>query len=194
MAKTKVPKKIGGVKVPKKVRKQAKKAIKLVESPVREFAISGLTAAAEALAQRTANELRAAGQTQRKANLAALDLGDMLREAAIEGARRFLAGFEEATQRATAARPARAASAPRPARKTATARKPRAAAKSTAAKPRAASKPKAAAKPAARTAPKPKATAKPKAPRKPAAKKTAARPRKPTARSGRPGAGPAAGA
>lgn len=180
MAKTKVPKRIGGVKVPKKVRKQAKKAIKLVESPVREFAISGLTAAAEALAQRTASELRAAGQTQRRASLAALDLGDMLREAAIEGARRFLEGFEEATQRASAARPARAA-ATSTARKPASAGKPRAAAK-----PRAGSKPAAAAEPAgAKTA-----TAKPKAARKPATKKPAAA-RKPT---GRRGGAPAAGA
>lgn len=184
MAKTKVPKRIGGVKVPKKVRKQAKKAIKLVESPVREFAISGLTAAAEALAQRTASELRAAGQTQRRASLAALDLGDMLREAAIEGARRFLEGFEEAAQRSsTAARPARAASASTTARKPAAARKPTAAAK-----PRAASKPKAAAKPAAK-----KPAAKPKAARKPAAKKPPAA-RKPTGRARPSGGSPAAGA
>ena len=187
MAKTKVPKRIGGVKVPKKVRKQAKKAIKLVESPVREFAISGLTAAAEALAQRTASELRAAGQTQRRASLAALDLGDMLREAAIEGARRFLEGFEEATQRASAARPARAA-ATSTARKPASARKPRAAAK-----PRAASKPAAAAKPAAKPAGAKKTAAKPKAARKPAAKKPAAA-RKPTGRARPSGGAPGAGA
>lgn len=96
MAKTKVPKRVGGVKVPKKVRKQAKKALKLVDAPlVRDFAITGLTAAAEALVQRTSAELRAAGGRQRKATLDALDLGDMLRAAAIEGARRFVEGFEQ---------------------------------------------------------------------------------------------------
>ena len=192
MAKTKVPKRIGGVKVPKKVRKQAKKAIKLVESPVREFAISGLTAAAEALAQRTANELRSAGQTQRKASLAALDLGDMLREAAIEGARRFLEGFEDAT-RAASAKPARATSAAKPARKP-TARKPKAAAKPAAKKP-APAKPaaKKSAKPAAKKPAAAKSAAKPKTAAKPAAKKPAGRARKPSGRAGRSG-GASAGA
>lgn len=137
-AKTKVPKKVGGMKLPKEVRKQAKKALKLVEAPmVREFAVAGLTAAAEALVQRTATELRAAGDRQRKATLDALDLGDMLRAAAIEGARRFVEGFEQAR-----AAPAKA--------KPAAARKPRTAVKPAAAKPtgKAAAKPAAKAKPA----------------------------------------------
>lgn len=119
--KTKVPKRVGGAKIPKQVRKQAKKALKLVEAPmVREFAIAGLTAAAEALVQRTATELRAAGERQRKATLDALDLGDMLRQAAIEGARRFVEGFEEA-RASDSAKPTRAA-ASRP--KKAAAKKP----------------------------------------------------------------------
>jgi hypothetical protein len=117
----KVPKRVGGAKIPKQVRKQAKKALKLVEAPmVREFAIAGLTAAAEALVQRTATELRAVGERQRKATLNALDLGDMLRAAAIEGARRFVEGFEDVRKTAGAAKPA--------------ARKPKAAAKPAAAK------------------------------------------------------------
>lgn len=176
-SKTRVPKRIGGVKVPKKVRKQAKKAIKLVEAPVRDFAISGLTAAAEALAKRTATELRAAGDTQRRTSLAALDLGDMLREAAIEGARRFLAGFEEATKAASAAQPARG-NAARATKRTAATAKPRAASrtKASAAKPRATARPKPAAKPKAGAA---KSPAKPAA--KPAARKPSGRPaRKPT--------------
>lgn len=118
--KTKVPKRVGGAKIPKQVRKQAKKALKLVEAPmVREFAIAGLTAAAEALVQRTATELRAAGERQRKATLDTLDLGDMLRQAAIEGARRFVEGFEEArnTPPRAAARPAKAPAKAKPARK-----------------------------------------------------------------------------
>ena len=45
MAKVKVPKKVVGVKIPKKVRKRAKKAIKLAESPVvREAAVAALGA------------------------------------------------------------------------------------------------------------------------------------------------------
>lgn len=171
MAKTKVPKRVGGVKVPKKVRKQAKKALKLVDAPlVRDFAITGLTAAAEALVQRTSSELRAAGDRQRKATLDALDLGDMLRAAAIEGARRFVEGFEQVRSEAKAT-PARARAARSPARKPAAARS---------------TKPKAAAKPAAKPA---ASKAKPAA-KKPAAKAPAAR--KPTGRTARPGGGPAA--
>jgi len=189
MAKPKIPKKIGGVKVPKKVRRQAKKAIKLVESPVREFAISGLTAAAEALAQRTASELRAAGQTQRRASLAALDLGDMLREAAIEGARRFLSGFEEAQRAASPARAAPAARKRKAAAKPATKKAPA----KPAARPKPQAKPKAAAKPASRPAKKP--AAKTPAAKTPAGKPRAARPaaakRRPTGRSGGGRAAPA---
>jgi hypothetical protein len=163
------------LKVPKKVRKQAKKALKLVDAPmVRDFAITGLTAAAEALVRRTSAELRAAGGRQRKATLNGLDLGDMLRAAAIEGARRFVEGFE---QMRGEAKPAARASAAKSAN-----RKP-------AARTAKATKPKAAAKPAA-------AKAKPASKAKPAAK-TPAKPRKPTAGSGsgrsrRPAAGPAA--
>jgi hypothetical protein len=176
MAKTKVPKRVGGLKVPKKVRKQAKKALKLVDAPlVRDFAITGLTAAAEALVQRTSAELRAAGDRQRKATLNALDLGDMLRAAAIEGARRFVEGFEQMRGEAKSA-PARASAAKRTARKPAAARTK-------------ATTPKAAAKPAA-------AKAKPASKAKPAAK-APAKPRKPIAGSGsgrsrRPVGGPAA--
>lgn len=168
MAKTKVPKRVGGVKVPKKVRKQAKKALKLVDAPlVRDFAITGLTAAAEALVERTSAELRAVGNRQRKATLEALDLGDMLRAAAIEGARRFVEGFEQVRSEAKAAPAKPRAAKPAP-------RKPAARA----------------AKPAAAKAPAKPAAAKAKPVRKPAAKAPAKR--KPTARSGRPGGGPAA--
>lgn len=152
MPKTKVPKRVGGVKVPKKVRKQAKKALKLVDAPlVRDFAITGLTAAAEALVQRTSSELRAAGDRQRKATLDALDLGDMLRAAAIEGARRFVEGFEQARGE-TKARPARA-SAPKRTSRPKAAPKPvtaKSAAKKPAAKKPSAKKP-AARKPTARS-------------------------------------------
>jgi hypothetical protein len=160
----KVPKRVGGAKIPKQVRKQAKKALKLVEAPmVREFAIAGLTAAAEALVQRTATELRAAGERQRKATLDALDLGDMLRAAAIEGARRFVEGFEGA----------RASGAAKPARAAATGTR-KAAAKPSARKP--------GAKPAPAKAPAAKAKPVRKAPAK----------RRPTARSGRSGGARAA--
>ena len=52
MAKVKIPKQIGGIEIPKKVRKRAKKAVKMADNPsVRAFA-----AAAAATARRTARE------------------------------------------------------------------------------------------------------------------------------------------
>ncbi len=107
MAKTKVPKRIGGVKIPKKVRKQAKQALALVETPaVRDLAIAGLTMAAEKLVRRRGNG------GSRGPDLDDLKLGDMLRQSAVEGARRFLAGFEEGRS-ASAEAPATAPKRPR---------------------------------------------------------------------------------
>lgn len=121
MAKTKVPKRIGGVKIPKKVRKQAKQALALVETPaVRDLAIAGLTMAAEKLVSRRVNG------GSRNPDLDDLKLGDMLRQSAVEGARRFLAGFEEGRS-AGAEAPATAPKRPRKPR-AAAARRPVAAA------------------------------------------------------------------
>lgn len=158
-AKRKFPKEVAGVKVPKTLRKEAKKALKLADSPaVRELAAVGLSLAAQALIDRSQPRSAAQPATRDrsghrgttaalKANLDALNLGDVLRAAAAEGARRFLEGFDEGKHAA----PAKAKPAPRPARA-------KAPAKPTTAKPAAA---KAATKPAAaKTAPKP-ARAKP---------------------------------
>jgi hypothetical protein len=107
MAKMKVPKRVAGVKVPKKVRKQAKRALKLVDTPAaRNLAIAGLTLAAENLVDRTQSRQtaregsdEAAGRRRARAavkkSLDDLNLGEVLRAAAAEGARRFLEGFEE---------------------------------------------------------------------------------------------------
>lgn len=115
MAKAKLPKKVAGVKVPKKLRRQAKDALKLTGSgAVRDLAIAGLTLAAE-----RALDSMQAGRTGKKikASLDKLDLTEVLRAAAAEGARRFLEGFEapkpKSAPKATgAARPK--AAAPRP--------------------------------------------------------------------------------
>jgi hypothetical protein len=112
MAKVKVPKKVAGVKVPKKLRKQARKALKMVESPgARDLAMAGLALAAESIVDRAQAEgkARRAGRDMLeqardghrqireavKRNLERLDLGDILQAAAAEAARRFLEGFEE---------------------------------------------------------------------------------------------------
>jgi hypothetical protein len=97
MPKVKIPKRVAGVKVPKKVRKQAKKALKLTESrAVHDLALAGLTLAAEAMLDR--GRAAAAGRTApgaAKAGLGALDLAEVVHAAVAEGARRFLQGFEE---------------------------------------------------------------------------------------------------
>jgi hypothetical protein len=109
MAKVKIPKRVAGVKVPKKVRKQAKKALKLTASPaVRDLALAGLTLAAQSMvdkAQRDNGAARPGAGTRTK--LDGLDLGAVIHAAVSEGARRFLEGFDEGA----------AAASPKPARK-----------------------------------------------------------------------------
>ena len=116
MAKVKIPKRVAGVKVPKKVRKQAKKALKLTASPaVRDLALTGLTLAARSIVDSARNGAArpGAGADARKAP-DGLDIGQVIHAAVAEGARRFLEGFEEGA----------AAAAPKPARKRAAKAKP----------------------------------------------------------------------
>ena len=104
MAKVKIPKRVAGVKVPKKVRKQAKKALKLTASPaVRDLALAGLTLAAERVIDKT--KRKDGARPGAGAKLEALELGAVIQAAVAEGARRFLEGFEEG---AAAAAPKRA--------------------------------------------------------------------------------------
>ena len=112
MAKVKVPKRVGGVKVPKKLRKQAKRALDLVDSPAaRDLALAGLAIAAESFIDRSQSKKTAKSAARAvvkqaregrkslhgavKNGLDGLQLAEVLRAAAAEGARRFLEGFEE---------------------------------------------------------------------------------------------------
>jgi hypothetical protein len=99
MAKVKIPKRVGGVKIPKKVRKKAKKALKAVESPVvRQLAAAAVGAAAQARADRTARDDGDGANGARAhatVRIGGAKIGDALRSAAIDGLRRFLEGFEE---------------------------------------------------------------------------------------------------
>lgn len=153
-AKVKIPKEVAGVKVPKGLRKEAKRALQLADSAaVRELAVSGLAIAAQAFLDKAQSKRAAAATVDQgrrqataalKANLDALHLGDVLRAAAVEGARRFLEGFDEGQREAPAAKPApraRAAPVAKPARTKAAPAKPRATAKAAPAKPRAKAKP-----------------------------------------------------
>jgi hypothetical protein len=129
MSKVKIPKSVGGVKVPKKVRKQAKKALKLTESAaVRDLALAGLTLAAEAMLERGRATTAAAGRAApgvARAGLDALDLGEIVHAAVAEGARRFLQGFEEGAAVAAAAEtPVKKPAKPRPRRAAATRKAP----------------------------------------------------------------------
>lgn len=111
-AKAKLPRKVAGVKVPKGLRKQAKQALKLAASPVaRELAIAGLTIAAERALDRLGAKQKA------KAALDRLELAEVVRAAAAEGARRFLEGFEATAAKAKAKPPAKPKAAPKPAAK-----------------------------------------------------------------------------
>jgi hypothetical protein len=96
--KLKIPKKIAGVKLPKRARKTANKAIKMGASPVvRELAVAAIGAAGgKAAGERKADRTKAQYFGGRAHAHIDLDqVGEAFRAAAIDGLRRFLEGFEE---------------------------------------------------------------------------------------------------
>ena len=112
MPNVKIPKRVAGVKIPKKVRRKVKKAAKMADSPVvREVAAAALGAAAQVKAARAeakaaGAEARAAGAEARRASAAvrieapriSIDgerVFETVRAAAIDGLRRFLEGLDE---------------------------------------------------------------------------------------------------
>ncbi len=129
--KIKVPKEIAGVKVPKKVRKAGNRALEFADHPAAlELAAAALSAAAAAL-QAKGRKRRAEDVTPRLAELGraqatgdgdngspaqevASQLGDIVRAAALEGARRLLDGVgkPKAAAPATDTEPAAALAAP----------------------------------------------------------------------------------
>ena len=97
MANVKIPKQVAGVKIPKKVRKKAKKAIKAVEGPmVRDLAAAAIGAVANARASRTGSrDVVRSGTLRRPLAIDADQLAETIRTAALDGLRRFLEGFDE---------------------------------------------------------------------------------------------------
>ena len=94
----KIPKKIAGVKLPRKARKTANKAIKMGASPmVREIAVAAMGAAGgRAKGERKeplSDEQRFSGRAQ--IHIDGAKIGEAFRVAALDGLRRFLEGFEE---------------------------------------------------------------------------------------------------
>jgi hypothetical protein len=99
MSKTvKIPKKIAGVKLPKKARKTANKAIKMGSSPaMREFAAAAIGAAGARAAGERKDPDHGLHHIRGNAHIRidAGKVGEAFRLAAIDGLRRFLEGFEE---------------------------------------------------------------------------------------------------
>jgi len=108
-AKVKIPKRIAGVKVPRKVRKKAKRAIERAGSPVvRELAAAALGAVAQAAADGSIRGRRptaSAGDGDRpdpalrgptvRVRLGDNKVAEAFRAAALDGLRRFLEGLDE---------------------------------------------------------------------------------------------------
>jgi hypothetical protein len=101
--KIKIPKRIGGVKVAKAVRKAGNSALKFAEQPaVSETVAAALLAAAAALRDPPATKraAAAAADSAGEAGQDAIRLGDSLRKMAIDMARRTLDAWESGDSRA----------------------------------------------------------------------------------------------
>jgi hypothetical protein len=118
MPKVKIPKRVGGVKIPKKVRKRANKAIGNVNNAaVRELASAAIGAAAGARRVRARVRFADDGPDLDGGVSVRIDadkFGEAFRAAAIDGFRRFLEGFEEGLREATIPEPPEAPPAPKP--------------------------------------------------------------------------------
>lgn len=116
MAKVRIPKRVGGIDIPKKVRKRAKKVVKMAQSDsFRAFAQAA--AATAARGQRAAREAsedarEEARRFSAQVHIDAERIGETLRAAAIDGLRRFLEGLEEGLNRTTVTVDAAPAKAP----------------------------------------------------------------------------------
>jgi hypothetical protein len=121
MAKVKIPKRVGGIEIPKKVRKRAKKVVKMAESDsFRAFAQAA--AATAARGQRAARDASTEAREETRQfgariSIDAEHLGETLRMAAIDGLRRFLEGLEEGLQRTNVTVDAEPMARPAPAKK-----------------------------------------------------------------------------
>jgi hypothetical protein len=96
----KIPKSVAGVKLPRKVRKRAKKALKIASGPaVREFAAAAIGAAGKRVRAEGVGRVRG---MHAHVEIEGSAIGEAFRVAAIDGLRRFLEGFEEGLRNAQA--------------------------------------------------------------------------------------------
>ena len=100
--KIKVPKEVGGVKLPKKLRKLGNKAVEAARNPVVSEVVAGAMLAAAAALREGNDPKAAAGQAKRAGREGAEEvrkqagrLSDSLRALAIDLARRTLDGLED---------------------------------------------------------------------------------------------------
>ena len=103
--KSRIPKHVAGIKVPKKLRKAGNKAIKLAADPlVSEVVAAALLSAAAALREGGKAKADEAATPGNRARPAAEEggnpnfLGDSLKELAVDFARRTLEGVEDANR------------------------------------------------------------------------------------------------
>jgi len=135
-----IPKRIGAVKVSKKVRKRVKRAIKSAANPfVRDFATAAMAAAGRVRREaKGSNEGKAhimCGET--RIHVDGSKVAEAFRAAAINGLRTFLEGLEEGLREARTDPQPEPRAKPKPKAKAKPAAKPKARkARSSAAKPR----------------------------------------------------------
>lgn len=99
MPKVKIPKRVAGVKIPKKVRKRAKQTLRMAESDgMRDLATAALRTARAVRRASRGTRVEIDGETLTAAAKIRVDadrLGDAIRTAALDGLRSFLDGLEE---------------------------------------------------------------------------------------------------
>jgi len=99
----KIPKHLGAIKVPKKVRKRVRKAVEAAASPfVRDFATAAMAAAGRTRGgdnNEGDGKMRVVcGET--RVDIEGSKVAEAFRAAAVDGFRRFLEGFEEGLRKA----------------------------------------------------------------------------------------------
>ena len=92
----KLPKKVGGVKVPKQLRKTAKTAIEIAQNPLaREIVSAAVVAGAAALAKsKTAKAAPGTEKTTEQATDKMVDLGSLI----AQGVAAFVSGFDKGAE------------------------------------------------------------------------------------------------
>lgn len=99
MAKVKIPKRVAGVKIPKKVRRKANKALKMADNgTVRELAAAAIGAAASTRRASRGVRVEVNGEVlnaARSVRVEAERVAEAFRDAAVDGLRSFLQGLEE---------------------------------------------------------------------------------------------------